>query len=222
MAGLYDGITPYSKLKTKGNFGIGTSHALNGEMILLDGTAYRIEVDGKVYRINDSETTPFAVVTQFQSQKAVNVNSLLNLDKLQNYLNSLFVSKNYFYAIRIDGIFKQVKVRSVPAQSKPYPVLAKVVKKQAVYTTNNVNGTLLGFWCPAYIAGVNVPGYHFHFISQNRNFGGHVLALETEQVKINISVIREFKIILPENNEFMNTDLTPNMDREIHTVERGR
>jgi len=222
MYGLYDGVISFGQLKAKGNFGIGTSHALNGEMILLDGIAYRIEADGKVYNIDDSEKTPFAIVTEFKSQKTIDINSLFNLDKMQNFLNTLFISKNYFYAIRIDGIFKQVKVRSVPAQSKPYPALSKVVKKQSVFTSGNVSGTLVGFWFPAYISGVNVPGYHFHFISNDRKFGGHVLELETGQVKINIGVIRHFKMLLPENNEFLNIDLTPNMDREIRSVERGR
>lgn len=222
MLGLYDGVIPFGKLKTKGDFGIGTTHRLNGEMIMLNGAAYRIEADGKVYPIMDNDTTPFAVVTHFQSQKTININSPVDLEKLQKKLNSLFVSKNYFYAIRIDGTFKQVKVRSVPAQNKPYPLLTNVVKNQTVFTLDNITGTLAGFWCPAFVSGVNVPGFHFHFISDDRKSGGHVLGLETGQIKINISVIREFKIILPENNEFMNTDFTPNMDREIHTVERGR
>lgn len=60
---------------------------------------------------------------------------------------------------------------------KPYPKLADSVSKQAIFEFENVSGTLVGFRTPDYAKGINVPGYHLHFITENRSAGGHVLSL---------------------------------------------
>ena len=36
-------------------------------------------------------------------------------------------------------------------------------------------GTLVGVRCPSWVGGLNVPGYHWHFLSEDRTVGGHVL-----------------------------------------------
>ncbi|HET9184774.1 MAG TPA: acetolactate decarboxylase, partial [Solirubrobacterales bacterium] len=39
----------------------------------------------------------------------------------------------------------------------------------------DVEGTMLGFRFPTYVEGIEVAGYHLHFISADRGRGGHVL-----------------------------------------------
>jgi len=34
---------------------------------------------------------------------------------------------------------------------------------------------MVGFWILSYASSLNVPGYHFHFVSDDRRHGGHVL-----------------------------------------------
>jgi acetolactate decarboxylase len=44
------------------------------------------------------------------------------------------------------------------------------------------SGVLVGFWCPPYVgSNLNVPGFHFHFLSDDRQRGGHMLQLKMEQ-----------------------------------------
>lgn len=66
QAGDYNGETTLQDLRAHGDFGLGTFDALNGEMVLLNGTFYQIKSDGTVSVANDSMKTPFADVTFFE------------------------------------------------------------------------------------------------------------------------------------------------------------
>jgi acetolactate decarboxylase len=65
-----------------------------------------------------------------------------------------------------------MKTRSVPAQKRPYAPLKEVTANQPEFNMNNIFGIIVGFRCPPDVDGINVPGYHLHFISRDRNQGG--------------------------------------------------
>jgi acetolactate decarboxylase len=52
-----------------------------------------------------------------------------------------------------------------------------VVKNQSVFELHNVTGTIVGIYSPGYANGVESAGYHFHFIADDHQSGGHVLDL---------------------------------------------
>ena len=66
LAGVYDGETTVGSLRRRGDFGIGTFEGLDGELILLDDTCYRIRDDGTATVAADGEGVPYAVVTRFK------------------------------------------------------------------------------------------------------------------------------------------------------------
>ena len=121
---------------------------------------------------------------------------------MASYIDTLLPSRNIFYAIRIEGTFRYVKTRSVPRQAKPYPRLAEVVKTQPSFEFRNQRGVMVGFWTPNYAAGLNVPGYHFHFLTAERTGGGHVLECTLGQVKISVDDTPRFSLDLPRTREF--------------------
>ena len=205
--GVYDGDVTFEDLKKHGDFGIGTLNGLDGEMVAVAGEFYQIRADGKAYPVEDSMETPFAVVTFFESDKAVSLDKALDYEQLKQYLDSMLPTKNIFYAIKVEGVFKYIKARSVPAQSKPYPSLDEALKEQTIFEFHDVTGTLVGFWCPAYVEGINVPGYHFHFITSDRQNGGHLLDCETENVKIEIDYTSDFFMMSLESDEFYELNL---------------
>jgi acetolactate decarboxylase len=219
VQGVYDGSTTFKDLKNHGDFGSGTVEALDGEMVALDGKFYQIKSDGKAYLINDSMTTPFAQVTYFKQDNTISLNGTNNLTALQGYLDNKLPTKNIFYAIRIDGTFSYVKTRSVPIQNKPYPILSEAVKGQKIFEFNNVSGTIIGFRCPPYVNGVNVPGYHLHFITAERNAGGHLLDLKLTNVSVKVDSISKLEMILPHNDEFYQADLSGNPQAAINKIE---
>jgi acetolactate decarboxylase len=78
-------------------------------------------------------------------------------------------------AIRIDGRFQAVRVRSVPKQKPPYPPLAEVIAQQQICDLHDVSGTIVGFRFPDALDGIEMVGSHLHFVTDDRARGGHVL-----------------------------------------------
>jgi acetolactate decarboxylase len=173
--GLYHGYVSYEDLRKNGDFGIGTVDGLDGEMVALDGQFFQIRVDGKAYPIPDSARTPFAVVTFFKPQTRVSIESAHSLRELHDALERLVLCKDLPYAIKVEGNFTSIEVRSVARQNMPYPDLASALSHQVKFPLRKVQGTLVGFRFPEYMDGVNVAGYHFHFITADKQAGGHVL-----------------------------------------------
>jgi len=188
LAGVYDGKKTFAELKKQGNFGIGAIQGLDGELIALDGKFYQIKVDGTAYPVSNLMRTPFAVVTFFEADESLLIeDGPVDFVTIRKYLDALITNKNIFYAIRIDGDFESVKIRSVLAQDKPFRKLEEVLKSdQNIQQFTGVNGTMVGFWYPNYIGGINVYGYHFHFITKDRKRGGHVLDCRLVKGKVKI------------------------------------
>ena len=220
LEGVYDGEITFRELGQHGDFGIGTFNGLDGEMIGLDGSFYQVKADGVAYPVDDSMKTPFAVVTFFESDRSVLLDKTVDYKQLEQYLDSLLPTKSIFYAIRITGTFEYIKTRSVPRQKKPYPRLVEVVKNQPTFELSDVEGTMVGFRCPVYVEGINVPGYHIHFITSDRESGGHLLECRMKDVKIEIDYTSRFYMVLPESGEFHEVDLTKDKQAELEKIEK--
>jgi len=236
LKGDYDGSVSFGELKQHGNFGLGTFQSLDGEMIALDGCFYQIAADGRIREVSDKQTPPFAVVTWFEPDLVLHIATLkkitqsgvsdqaMNLDRLRNYLDSQLPTTNLFYAVRIDADFSYVKTRSVPSQKKPYPPLAEVAATQPIFEFHSLHGTIVGLRCPDYVKGINVPGWHFHFITADRTGGGHLLeaVIETQNSKnsfIQIDQSDEFQMTLPQSDYFYRLNLSENVVPVLKKVE---
>jgi len=220
LQGVYDGILPIGKLKEHGNFGIGTLDKLEGEMLALDGNYYQIKTDGIAYPVTEEMTTPFAAVTYFEADKNIRLEKSMNFTEFEEYLDQNLPAENLFYAVKVDGNFSYMKARSVPKQEKPYPKLADAVTNQTVFEFENVSGTLVGFITPEYVKGVNVPGYHIHFINTDRNSGGHVLDFELENGNVSLDTTNAFFMELPTSGDFNTVELGKDLQAELETVEK--
>ena len=205
--GVYDGDVSYAELGEHGDAGLGTFEGLDGEMIALDGTFYQIKTDGKAYVVDGSAIAPFAMVTFFDADLAAQPGEGLDYEGLQAFIDGMLPSRNVFYAIEVTGRFENVQARSVPAQEKPYPPLSDAIAEQTVFELENVEGTMVGFWCPAYVGDINAPGYHLHFITADRSAGGHVLDLRLGEVTVSIDETPGFLMQLPGTGEFLEADL---------------
>lgn len=220
LAGVYDGETDVAELKSYGTLGIGTLERLDGEMLMLDGVVYQVRADGKVYKPQDSERIPFASVVDFKPGKADSIAGRLSYKELLAYLDRQAPNANVMVAVHISGEFSQMHTRSVPAQTKPYRPLAEVTKNQPEFRLGKVSGDLVGFRLPAYVQGINVPGWHLHFITADRKLGGHVLDLEFSAGLVELSEVYDFRMILPRDLEaFASTDLSKDRSQELHAVE---
>ncbi|RPI36907.1 MAG: acetolactate decarboxylase [Methanoregulaceae archaeon] len=221
MQGVFDGVQPVGEIRKHGDFGIGTFDALEGEMIVLDGIVYQAKADGHIYRAADSQTTPFATVTSFDRDLATSTNSPMNLTVFSSTMATLLPSGNMVYAVRMQGTFPSLKVRAIPAQDKPYPTLAEASANQSVYTYNDSTGTVVGFYTPVFFKGLNVAGYHLHFISEDRKTGGHILDLIVpENTTVEYDITPAFTMVLPTSGDFTGVDLSHDLSGDLAKIEK--
>ena len=220
LAGEFDGQVTYGQVRQHGDFGIGTFNALDGEMLQLDGEVFQIKSDGKAYRVRDSTRTPFAAVTYFEADTVIQLTEPLMFEQLCARIDSLIPTENSFYAIKIEGDFDFIKARSVPRQSKPYEPMVEIVKTQPTFVYEQVQGTLMGFRTPPFMKGLNVPGYHLHFINSDRTRGGHVLACSVGKGTLSIDYTKGFHMVLPNSDSFHRLDLTQDKQVELEKVEK--
>jgi acetolactate decarboxylase len=219
--GLYDGTMTFGEVLKHGDFGVGTFDALDGEAVILDGKAWQVRADGGVYSVGKNALTPFAAVTHFASDETILVMQPLEYSALQNRISKTLPTPNVPCAVAIRGTFARIKVRSVPRQSKPYRKLAEVVKTQSVWEWQNVKGTLVGFRFPAYLSGVNLADYHFHFLSDDNERGGHVLDCQLQTGKIEIQTLRGFEMWLPSGSDFDQANLTGDQSADLQAAEKA-
>jgi acetolactate decarboxylase len=198
LAGGYDGNTTVGELLRHGNFGLGTFNGVDGEMMVLDGSVYRGDTNGRAQAVSKKELTPFAVVVAFRSQGSMRVVGGQSLEHLQAALDALPYSASRILAARVDGRFETIKIRSEPKQKPPYRPLSQVIKEeQVVHTLNGVQGTLIAFRFPAAASSVNVAGWHFHFLTSDKTRGGHVLDLMTGAGQASLEEIADLRISFP-------------------------
>jgi len=220
MLGDYEGPTTVGDLRRAGEIGLGTVNGLDGELLMVDGVVYQVTGEGKVNVLDADTRVPFAMVSGFAPERRQALPAGTDFAGLERLLAASLESPNLFYAIRVDGRFRNLRTRSVPRQTPPYRPLAKVVEEQREFQFEDVEGTIVGFYSPPYVGGINVPGLHLHFVSRDHSGGGHVLAFETVQAELALDRHMELRLILPEDPDFYRLDLRPPTARDLHKVER--
>lgn len=217
--GLYQPATTVGALKQQGDTGIGTFAALDGEMVMLDDAVYQVLADGSVTEPADAVGSPFAAVTTFAADKTVTLAGLADYAALQRQLDAELDGVNHIYAVRIEGHFDAVRTRSVPKQSEPYTPLLEVTAKQPEFAFSDVDGVLVGFWCPAWVGQINLPGYHLHFLTADHSGGGHVLEVSVARATAELDETPVFDLSLPDTPEFRAIDLAGDYEEQMNAAE---
>lgn len=219
LAGVYDGELTIARLHSKGNFGLGTFNHLDGEMVLLDGICYHVRADGTVSVARPQDQSPLAYATHFRPTQAIRPERVLPLPELEKWLDTHLQNKNLFYAIRIEGRFRDVSVRAIAAQVKPYKPLSEIVGTQVVRNYSETRGVLVGFRSPAFSRSISVSGYHWHFLTDDRKHGGHVLHITVENAGVQFNELAGLDLELPRTEAFANSDQTKDRAKEVKRVE---
>jgi acetolactate decarboxylase len=212
LDGAYEGDVTFAELAEHGDLGLGTLNELDGEMIALGDSFYRADVDGAISEIDPEARTPFAVLTWFSPTAEVRVRKPLSHEELIALLDEHLPAGTVACAIRVDGSFARVHARSVPRQSPPYRGLAEVVSEQHVFDLTDVEGTMVGFRFPDYSEGIEVSGYHLHFITADRTRGGHVLECHPQSAVAHIDASTALHVELPPGIDLG----SPEASRETH------
>jgi acetolactate decarboxylase len=204
--GLYQGLYGIAALKQQGDFGLGTFEGIDGELTILNGHFYHFRSDGLVTEEPDGSRVPFAVITTFRAEIRFSTDGL-SMSELGQQIDQRIPSTNLFYAIRIHGNFSELTTRAIPKLFPPYPPLSEAIEQEVKFSFQDIEGTLVAFRCPAWVKGINLVGYHYHFISDDENVGGHALSFTTGPVTVEIQELQENSIWVPDKGPFLTAPL---------------
>jgi acetolactate decarboxylase len=223
LGGMYDGSATVGQLKSWGNIGIGTMHQLDGEMLVVDGVVYQVKYDGTVNRPADSETIPFATVVNFVPTKKIQLKNIKSFKDFEKQVPKYIANRNVPVAIHFKGKFSFMHTRSVERQKKPYRPLIEASKNQAEFKFKNISGDMVGFLFPKYVKGMNVPGWHVHFVDKDRRCGGHILDFSLLDGELEICEIYDFRAVFPAGSDHLaKLDLNKDRGQELKKVESSR
>ena len=220
--GYFGGTVTVRDMRSLGDVGIGTFEGLNGEMIMLDGTVYQALGNGQVVVADDKVAVPYATVTHFDNDLSIALKDVKDKAAFEKILNAEVkkCGENSFYMIKLHTEFSSVLFRSEYGSQKPYPTLVEALKgKQTEFTAKNIKGTLVGLYCPNYMGGLNTPGWHFHFISDDRKQGGHILELSLKKGTVELDKTDKFTMILHNDPQFHKLNLAKDMSKDINSAE---
>lgn len=220
VEGLYQGCVSVADLRRHGDFGLGTFDQLDGEMIMIDGQCFQARSDGSVVEASDDEFTPFAVVTNFHSDETFELAEISSWDQLEAQLDDCRTSENAIVGIRIHGTFESLRVRAA-CKSELGIDLVAATSSQSEFAFENITGTLVGFWSPGYTRAISIPGYHVHFISDDRHSGGHVLGLSAGKLSVDLHHVSDVHLAIPETQAFLEADLSGDTTQALETAERA-
>lgn len=211
------------ELLKEGDTGLGTFEDVNGEMIVMDGHCYRADQNGNVTVVEPETGVPFAAVAKLYGEQQFALKDIKDIDSLRKELTRKIeevFGLNSMHIVRIDGEFEMVNARSEAPYRSHHITLKEVLgRTQKSFIYENIRGSLVGVYFPDYLDGINMPGWHLHFLSEDRSKGGHVFDVCIRDGTAKADKISNIYINLPEDAAFDTYALKQNLKDEIKSVE---
>ncbi|MBR1797003.1 MAG: acetolactate decarboxylase [Clostridiales bacterium] len=223
--GFSKSVITVEELLQHGDLGLGTFEDVDGEMIVLDGVCYRALSNGDVVIANNEQGVPFASVCRFKSNRQEVIENMDSIDKLKTWL-TLRIEEDFglnsMYAVRIDGEFTKVDARSETGTKAHHVTLKDALSvTQKAFLFEDIKGTLVCVYYPDYMDGINASGWHLHFISEDRKYGGHVFDVSMRQGIASFCRITSVEVRIPDSPAFDTYALKGASKEEIKSVEQG-
>lgn len=200
--GFYDAVTTVRQARKHGDFGVGQSAALDGELTVVDGAFYHAKSDGSVQLADEDSELCFAQLCFYLPEAEWEVTAGVTDQTFGQFLSSKISFANSFCAFRITGTFDQIVPTAPPAVEKPYPPFSGVGALRKSFPATNIAGRMVGYYSPVFSADTGIPGYHFHFISDDRRSSGHVTSFTLSTGHVDAARINEYSLRLPESAEY--------------------
>ncbi len=223
--GYTRGVTDIETFLLHGDTGLGTFEDVDGEMIVADGHCYRAMHDGSIEEPALNTGIPFAAIGFIKGKKIYEFDNINSAEELKTVLN-LKIEENFglnsMHLVRIDGSFNRIAARSeVPYRSHHIELKDILSHTQEEFYFDNIKGSLICLYYPDYMDGINAPGWHFHFISEDRKKGGHVFELSMLHGTVRLDKINGIELRLPGDAAFDTYSLKEASQKDIKKVEQG-
>ena len=216
-------VLTVEELLQEGDTGLGTFEDVNGEMILMDGHCYRADQSGNVTEVAPEVGVPFAAVAKLYGEQQFPLQDLKDADSIKAELTRKIEERfglNSMHVVRIDGVFEKVDARSeAPYRSHHISLKEILSQTQEAFLFENIRGSLVGVYFPDYMDGINMPGWHLHFLSEDRSKGGHVFDVQIREAMAKVDKITDILISLPKEAAFDTYSLKQDLQKEIKSIE---
>ncbi len=218
-------VITVEELLKHGNTGLGTFENVDGEMIVVDGKCFRSTEDGSVVEAGNDMGTPFCAVATLNKERTFEFGAVSDIEAIRELLTIKIEEQfglNSMHVVRIDGLFPKIDARSeAPYESHHVTLKTILSQNQTSFLYENIRGSLVGVYFPDYMDGINMPGWHLHFISEDRSKGGHVFNLEMQEGTVYLDKISRIEIQIPREAAFDTYSLKEASEDEIKKVEKG-
>jgi acetolactate decarboxylase len=216
-------VVSVEELLRKGDCGLGTFEGVDGEMIVLDGCCYRADQDGRVSVVAPETGIPFAAVGRLYGEQRFELGEMPDIESVRSELTERIEGHfglNSMHVVRIDGEFEMVDARSESPYMSHHVTLKEILgKNQKAFLFENIRGSLVGVYFPDYMDGINMPGWHLHFLSEDRTKGGHVFDVSVRTGTARVDKITSMELDLPKEAAFDTYALKQDLRDEIKSVE---
>ncbi len=217
LDGGYDGLTTVAEALRGGDHGLGTFDRLDGEMVVVDGEPWQVDWHGHANLMPGDALTPFAVVTDLVDPKVRRTKDV-SREWVAGCVEGLVDDPGAVVAVRLEGTFRDVLVRSVPPQEKPYRPYVEVCTTDEVrFEHATFEGVFVGFRFPDLEGGAAIPGLHLHGLDHARTTGGHLYELQVVDAELSVGVTRDVVLSLPDRSML---DLLET-DTDVRAVQRA-
>lgn len=186
LHGHYDSVTTVGEVFPNSVVGLGVAQYLDGEIVSINGETWRIPASGVPEIAGPTLGLPFAVSASGGTPLTFELAPGATYADIAQFIEQVIDesmggtsdSRHMIAAIRIDGQFTDVLLRSEHRQQPPFVHLDQALREEVQFPFEAWQGTLVGFAYPQADEfggdGVIIPGLHLHAISQDRSSGGHV------------------------------------------------
>ncbi|MBO6048004.1 MAG: acetolactate decarboxylase [Erysipelotrichaceae bacterium] len=219
-------VITVEELLKHGDIGLGTFEDVHGEMIMVDGHCYQADNNGDVIEANLTTGVPFAAVSYLKGNRSFDIEKINSIDDLKALLTIKIEEDfglNSVHMLLINGQFRHVSARSEEGRRSQHVPLKEILEgNQKDFFFNDIEGSLICVYYPDYMDGINASGWHLHFISKDRKFGGHVFDIEMNYGHALLDKISGIEIRLPNEPAFDTYALKEASNDDIKKVEQGK
>jgi acetolactate decarboxylase len=179
-----------------GDLGVGIT-AVRERVVIMENHLYRLGPHGLAVEIAEGSNLPYAMIVNFNAENLRNDFGASSIEDLVNHCEVLRLGKNMFYALRVDGTFRSITLgSSLTLRSLDHTAEAEWPPR--THRLEDVKGTLIGFWSSRFTGSVCTPGYHFYFLSGERNCGGVVVDCAAVGLRMLGMPVTHLRLICPD------------------------
>ncbi|MCA9841899.1 MAG: acetolactate decarboxylase [Cyanobacteria bacterium HKST-UBA03] len=199
----YDGWAPLNEFTQSCTMGIGTFHALNGELVAFDNQYFHCtqgvcrpaqQTDQLAWAAGISNVDNVQILTVRISDPLFG-DTLLQHALPEGVTEAAFMQR--LWGLRMDGQFSLLTLTSTKPQHAPYPSIKTVIETSDRYEHQHLEATLIGFHAPSWMGGLKQAGFHWHGVDKHRQIGGHVLAFTIEKATLQLYPLSGLRCHLP-------------------------